>query len=84
MYLNPSYFLNIFFTLLYISDSYESMEEYELIGLMIGVAIFNSIIIDLKMPMVRLLTGCVPYLPSLSTILTIFQVYCRLRILIPD
>ena len=28
------------------------MEEYELIGLMLGVAIFNSIIVDLKMPMV--------------------------------
>ena len=31
------------------------MEEYELIGLMLGVAIFNSIIVDLKMPMVPLL-----------------------------
>jgi hypothetical protein len=27
------------------SDSYESREEFELIGLMLGVAIFNSIII---------------------------------------
>ena len=35
------------------SDSYESMEEYELIGLMLGVAIFNSIIVDFKMPLVR-------------------------------
>jgi hypothetical protein len=34
------------------SDSYESREEFELIGLMLGVAIFNSIIIDLRMPMV--------------------------------
>ena len=35
------------------SDSYESMGEFEMIGTLLGVAIFNSIIIDLKMPLVR-------------------------------
>ena len=40
--------------------------------LKMATPIIKPIIIDLKMPMVRLLTGCVPYLPSLSTIPTIF------------
>jgi len=32
------------------SDSFESNNEYELIGKLLGVAIYNSVIIDLKMP----------------------------------
>lgn len=32
------------------SDSYESSNEFELVGLLLGVAIYNSIIIDLQMP----------------------------------
>jgi hypothetical protein len=34
------------------SDSLESSQEFELVGLLMGVAIYNSIIIDLKLPMV--------------------------------
>jgi hypothetical protein len=32
------------------ADSYESTNEFELVGLLLGVAIYNSIIIDLQMP----------------------------------
>lgn len=35
------------------SDSLESSQEFELVGLLLGVAIYNSIIIDLKLPLVR-------------------------------
>jgi hypothetical protein len=33
------------------SDSLESSQEFELVGLLLGVAIYNSIIIDLKLPL---------------------------------
>ncbi|CAE7797574.1 Herc4, partial [Symbiodinium microadriaticum] len=32
------------------SDSFESESEFELIGILLGVAIYNSVIIDFKMP----------------------------------
>jgi hypothetical protein len=31
-------------------DSLESNQEFELIGILLGIAIYNSIIIELKMP----------------------------------
>ena len=37
--------------LLYLNaDSFDSSQEFELIGVLLGVAIYNSIILDLKMP----------------------------------
>ena len=34
------------------SDSLESSMEFELIGILLGIAIYNSIIVDLRMPLV--------------------------------
>jgi hypothetical protein len=54
--LDPSYGMFKYFEesrlLWFNSDSLESTQEFELIGLLIGVAIYNSIIIDLRMPLV--------------------------------
>ena len=40
--------------------SYETEEQYKLIGLLLGLAIYNSIILDIRFPMVvyRKLIGC--------------------------
>ena len=35
------------------SDSFESESEFELIGILLGVAIYNSVIIDFRMPKVK-------------------------------
>ena len=34
------------------SDSFESDTEFELIGILLGIAIYNSIIVDFRMPKV--------------------------------
>ena len=34
------------------ADSLETSQEYELVGLLLGIAIYNSIIVDLNMPKV--------------------------------
>lgn len=34
------------------SDSFESEAEFELIGILLGIAIYNSIIVDFRMPKV--------------------------------
>ena len=36
------------------AHGFENEQEFELIGLMIGIAIYNSIIVDLRLPMVSL------------------------------
>jgi ubiquitin-protein ligase E3 A len=36
------------------SDSFESDVEFELIGILLGIAIYNSIIVDFRMPKVSL------------------------------
>ena len=40
--------------------SFESKEQYQLIGLLLGLAIYNNIILDIHFPMVvyRKLIGC--------------------------
>ena len=40
--------------------SYESDREYHLIGLLVGIAIYNNVILDIHFPMVvyRKLIGC--------------------------
>jgi hypothetical protein len=40
------------------STSLETMKEFELIGILLGVAIYNSIIVDFTMPKVLLLHKC--------------------------
>ncbi len=39
------------------SDSLESNKEFELVGILLGIAIYNSIIVDFVMPKVRLCAG---------------------------
>lgn len=34
------------------SDSYESSKEFELVGILLGIAIYNSVIIDINFPTV--------------------------------
>jgi hypothetical protein len=54
--LDPSYGMFKYYAdsrlLWFNSDSYETSQEFELIGTLLGVAIYNSIIIDLRMPRV--------------------------------
>jgi len=33
-------------------DSFESLEEYELIGILMGVALYNNVILDMRFPSV--------------------------------
>ena len=52
--LNPSYGMFRYFEesrlLWFSSDCLEQPSEYEMIGVLVGVAIYNSIIVDLQMP----------------------------------
>lgn len=43
------------------SDSLESNREFELVGILLGIAIYNSIIVDFVMPKVRVKLCAGPY-----------------------
>eukprot|EP00903_Cladosiphon_okamuranus_P014085 g13092.t1 len=50
------------------SDSLESKEEFELVGMLLGIAIYNGIILDLPFPLVvyKLVMGATPTLEDLK------------------
>jgi hypothetical protein len=55
--LNPSFGMFKYFEssrlLWFNSDSFEAHTEFEMIGILLGVAIYNSVIIDFQMPKAR-------------------------------